>query len=222
MSTRDLGLVAVRLIEDFPEYYGYFGMREYAFDGRAPQNHRNRNPILGRIEGADGLKTGHTAEAGYGLVGSAKQGDRRIVFVISGLASEAERAEEAERIVNWAFRQFVERTVATPATSVAEAEVWMGAQSRVGLVPKEDVRLLMPAVLEGGVTAQAVYEGPVEAPVAAGQELGALLIEVDGMEPRRVPLVAQSDVARGGFVTRLRSAATALARQVAGEAAILR
>jgi D-alanyl-D-alanine carboxypeptidase (penicillin-binding protein 5/6) len=222
MSTRDLGIVAVRLIEDFPEYYGYFGMSEYAFDGRAPQNHRNRNPILGRIEGADGLKTGHTSEAGYGLVGSAKQGDRRIVFVISGLSSEAERAEEAERIANWAFRQFVERTVATPATSVAEAEVWMGAQSRVGLVPKEDVRLLMPAVLEGGVTAQAVYEGPVEAPVAAGQELGALLIEVDGMEPRRVPLVAQSDVARGGFVTRLRSAATALARQVAGEAAILR
>jgi D-alanyl-D-alanine carboxypeptidase (penicillin-binding protein 5/6) len=222
MSTRDLGIVAVRLIEDFPEYYGYFGMSEYAFDGRAPQNHRNRNPILGRIEGADGLKTGHTSEAGYGLVGSAKQGDRRIVFVISGLSSEAERAEEAERIANWAFRQFVERTVATPATSVAEAEVWMGAQSRVGLVPKEDVRLLMPAVLEGGVTAQAVYEGPVEAPVAAGQELGALLIEVDGMEPRRVPLVAQSDVARGGFVTRLRRAATALARQVAGEAAILR
>jgi D-alanyl-D-alanine carboxypeptidase (penicillin-binding protein 5/6) len=222
MSTRDLGLVAVRLIEDFPEYYGYFGMREYAFDGRAPQNHRNRNPILGRIEGADGLKTGHTAEAGYGLVGSAKQGDRRIVFVISGLASEAERAEEAERIVNWAFRQFVERTVATPATAVAEAEVWMGTQSRVGLVPKTDLRLLLPAVLESSVTARAVYQGPVEAPVTAGQEIGALVIEVEGMEPRRVPLVAQTDVPRGGFVTRLRGAAMALARQVAGEAAILR
>lgn len=222
MSTRDLGIVAVRLIEDFPEYYGYFGMREYAFDGRAPQNHRNRNPILGRIEGADGLKTGHTMEAGYGLVGSAKQGDRRIVFVISGLASETERAEEAERIANWAFRQFVERTVATPATAVAEAEVWMGAQPRVGLVPQKDVRLLLPAVLEGSVTARAVYEGPVEAPVAAGQEIGALVIEVEGMEPRRVPLVAQAEVPRGGFVTRLRSAAAALASQVAGEAAILR
>ncbi|MCX7644141.1 MAG: D-alanyl-D-alanine carboxypeptidase [Rhodobacteraceae bacterium] len=222
MSTRDLGIVAVRLIEDFPEYYGYFGMTEYGFDGRAPQNHRNRNPILGRIEGADGLKTGHTTEAGYGLVGSAKQGGRRIVFVISGLASETERAEEAERIANWAFRQFVERTVATPATAVAEAEVWMGTQARVGLVPKEDVRLLLPAVLEGSVTARAIYDGPVAAPIAAGQELGTLVIEVEGMEPRRVPLVAQADVGRGGFVTRLRSAAAALAGQVAGEAAILR
>jgi D-alanyl-D-alanine carboxypeptidase (penicillin-binding protein 5/6) len=222
MSARDLGLIAVRLIEVFPEYYRYFGMETFPFDGRAPQNHRNRNPILGRIEGADGLKTGHTSEAGYGLVGSAKQGNRRIVFVISGLASEAERAEEAERIANWAFRQFVERTVATPAVQVAEAEVWMGSAPRVGLVPREDVRLLLPAVQQGEVSAEVVYSGPVAAPVAAGQEIGALVISVEGMEPRRVPLVAASEVPRGGFLTRLRHAASALLSQVAGEAATLR
>lgn len=222
MSVRDLGLLAVRLIEEFPEYYGYFGMEEFAFDGRAPENHRNRNPILGRIEGADGLKTGHTSEAGYGLVGSARQGERRVVFVITGLGSEAERAEEAERIANWAFRQFVERTVATAGTRLAEAEVWMGAERRVGLVPAKDVRLLLPAVVQGEVSAEVVYQGPVAAPVAAGQALAELVIAVDDMEPRRVPLVAEAEVGRGGFLTRLRSAAEALFAQFAGEAAGLR
>ncbi len=222
MSVHDLGVLAVRLIEEFPEYYGYFGMEEFAFDGRAPENHRNRNPILGRIEGADGLKTGHTTEAGYGLVGSAKQGERRIVFVVTGLTSEAERAEEAERIANWAFRQFVERTVATAGTRLAEAEVWMGAERRVGLVPAADVRLLLPAVVQGEVSAEVVYEGPVPAPVAAGDALAELVITVEDMEPRRVPLVAEAEVGRGGFLTRLRSAAEALLAELAGEAASLR
>lgn len=222
MSVHDLGVLAVRLIEEFPEYYGYFGMEEFAFDGRAPENHRNRNPILGRIEGADGLKTGHTTEAGYGLVGSAKQGERRIVFVVTGLTSEAERAEEAERIANWAFRQFVERTVATAGTRLAEAEVWMGAERRVGLVPAADVRLLLPAVVQGEVSAEVVYEGPVPAPVAAGDALAELVITVEDMESRRVPLVAEAEVGRGGFLTRLRSAAEALLAELAGEAASLR
>lgn len=222
MSVRDLGILAVRLIEEFPEYYGYFAMAEFAFDGRAPQNNRNRNPILGRIEGADGLKTGHTVEAGYGLVGSVKQGDRRIVFVVTGLGSEAERAEEAERIANWAFRQFVERTVASSGTRLAEAAVWMGAERRVGLVPAEDVKLLLPAVMQGEFRAEVVYDGPVQAPVAAGQTLGELVISVDDMAPRRIPLVAEADVDRGGFVVRLRSAAEALFAKFAGEAASLR
>jgi D-alanyl-D-alanine carboxypeptidase (penicillin-binding protein 5/6) len=221
MSVHDLGRLAVRMIEHFPEYYGYFGEEEFAFDGRAPENHRNRNPILGRIEGADGLKTGHTEEAGYGLVGSAKQGNRRIVFVISGLASEAERAEEAERIANWAFRQFVERTIATAGTRIAEAEVWMGAERSVGLVPAEDVTLLLPAVVRGEVEAEVVYQGPVAAPIAAGQQLGELVISVEDMEPRRVPLVAETAVGRGGFLVRLRTAAEALFAQFAGEAASL-
>ncbi len=219
MSMRDLGLVATRLVEEFPEYYGYFSLETFPFDGRAPQNHRNRNPILNRIEGADGLKTGHTSEAGYGLVGSAKQGDRRIIFVITGLDSEAERAEESERIVNWAFRQFVERTVATSDTRIAEADVWMGAQGTVGLVPAEDVNLLLPAVVQSEVNAEVVYQGPVRAPVTAGQEVGRLVINVDGMAPREVALVAESDVAEGGYLTRLRAAASALILQFAGEAA---
>ncbi len=217
MSARDLGLIAVRLIEAFPEYYGYFGMETFAFDGRAPQNHNNRNPILGRIEGADGLKTGHTSEAGYGLVGSAKQGDRRIVFVIMGHTTETERAEEAERIANWAFRQFVQRTVATAGTRIASADVWLGSARQVGLVPAADVQLLLPAVTAGEIAAEVVYDGPVRAPVAAGQEIASLVVAIDGMEPRRVPLVAEAAVAEGGFLTRLQAAAGALYRKHAAE-----
>ncbi len=220
MTMHDLGIVAVRLIEDFPEYYGYFGMTEFPFDGRAPQNHRNRNPILGRVEGADGLKTGHTSEAGYGLVGSAKQGNRRVVFVVTGLQAETERTEEAERIVNWAFRQFVERTVAPAGTRVAEAEVWMGASARVGLVPAEDLKLLLPAVGQDGLQAQVSYRGPIDAPIVAGQPLAELVVSIEGMPDRRVPLVAEADVPRGGFVVRLRTAAEALfTRFVGAEAA---
>ena len=144
MSIRDLGVVATRLITDFPEYYGYFALEEFEFDGRSPSNRFNRNPLLGLGIGADGLKTGHTQEAGYGLVGSAKQGDRRVIFTITGLDTAQGRAQESESIVNWAFRQFAERTVTTAGTVVAEAEVWMGAQETVGLVAKEDVSLLLP------------------------------------------------------------------------------
>ena len=117
MSMHDLGVLATRLITQFPEYYGYFGQKEFLFDGRTPDNRFNRNPLLSLGIGADGLKTGHTSEAGYGLVGSAVQGKRRVVFVLTGMNSERERAEEAERVVNWAFRQFVEKTVLKEGTS---------------------------------------------------------------------------------------------------------
>ncbi len=219
MSLHDLGIVAERIIVDFPEFYPYFAMTEFPFDGRAPSNHRNRNPLLGRVEGADGLKTGHTSEAGYGLVGSAVQGDRRIIFVITGLANEAERAEESERIVNWAFRQFVARKVAAAGTRMGEAEVFLGAERRVGLVPMQDLTLLVPAVGAEEVAAEIVYAGPVPAPVAAGQPIGALEIRIPGMETRRVPLVAESAVARGGVLRRMITAAAALWGRALGMAA---
>jgi D-alanyl-D-alanine carboxypeptidase (penicillin-binding protein 5/6) len=219
MSLRDLGLVAERIIVDFPEFYPYFALTEFPFDGRAPANHRNRNPLLGRVEGADGLKTGHTSEAGYGLVGSALQGGRRIIFVITGLANEAERAEEAERIVNWAFRQFVARKAAAAGTRVGEAEVFLGAERRVGLVPMEDVTILVPAVGAEAATAEVVYAGPVAAPVAAGQPIGTLEIRVPGLETRRVPLVAETAVARGGLWRRVSTAAAALWNRAVGMAA---
>ena len=221
MSMRDLGIVAKRLVVDFPEYYPYFGETEFNYKDRAPANARNRNPLL-RISGADwvadGLKTGHTSEAGYGLVGSAKRGDRRVIFVITGLDSEKARAEESEAIANWAFRQFVSKTLAKGGTRVAEAEVFMGAATTVGLVPAADVTALLPAQVQEGVTAEVVYNGPLIAPVVAGTAVAELIVHVPGLPDLRTPLLAESDVAKGGFLTRLGTAAASLRTQVMGDA----
>lgn len=218
MSMRDLGILAVRLIEVFPEYYGYFGMEEFAWDNRAPQNRFNRNPLLKLGIGADGLKTGHTAEAGYGLVGSAVQGGRRVVFVLTGMESEKDRAEEAERIVNWAFRQFVQKTLVEKGKLLAEVPIWMGEQDQVGLQVSEDVSMLIPALVQGDIEAEVTYRSPLEAPVTAGQELGELVITLDGLPERRVTLVADRDVARGGFMPRVKTAAKVLIGKLAGSA----
>ncbi len=210
MSMRDLGILSKRLIEDFPEYYPVFGMTEYTYKDRSPDNRFNRNPLLKLGIGADGLKTGHTSEAGYGLVGSAKQGDRRIVFAITGLPSDQARAEEAERIVGWAFRQFSEKTVAKTGVRIAEAEVHLGDADMVGLVPAEDVKLLVPALVQDSVTAEVVYNGPLIAPVVKGSAVAELIIHAPDLPDRRVPLVAEADVGKAGFLKRVTTAAGTL------------
>ncbi len=221
MSMRDLGILAARLIDEFPEYYGYFALEEYEFDGRAPQNRFNRNPILGLGIGGDGLKTGHTEEAGYGLVGSAVQGNRRVVFVITGLNSVQERTQEAERTVSWAFRQFVERPLIEEGEIVARAPVWMGDHTSVELVAQEDVSLLMPATNTEFENMTVEYRSPIEAPVEEGQVVAELVVPRKDLPEARVPLVADRDVVRGGFLPRIRSASTVLFREVMGRAAAL-
>ena len=210
MSTRDLALLASRIISDFPQYYPLFSEKEFAFDGRAPQNTKNRNPLLGLGIGADGLKTGHTSEAGYGLVGSALQGDRRIIFVVSGLPSAQARAREAEAIVNWAFRQFVQRPIAKAGVVIAEADVHMGAETSVGLTPAEDFSTLIPVVSGNDLKAEVVYTGPISAPIEKGQELGELVLTPEGLPETRIPLVADRTIARGGFVERIKTASLQL------------
>ncbi|SFJ15494.1 D-alanyl-D-alanine carboxypeptidase family protein [Celeribacter neptunius] len=217
MSVHDLGRLAVRFITEFPEYYGYFGQHEFPYDNRAPQNRYNRNPLLKLGIGADGLKTGHTEEAGYGLVGSATQGTRRIVFVISGLGTDAERAQESERIVNWAFRQFAEKPVAEKGHEFARAQVWMGDQTEVGLVAAEDVSVLLPGSQLEGVTGEVVYTGPFEAPITQGDTLADLVIKREGLPEAHIPLVADRSVARGGLAPRLRTAFLVLKDKLEGQ-----
>ena len=214
MSMHDLGILAERLITEFPQYYSYFSEREFAFDGRAPDNRFNRNPLLPLNIGADGLKTGHTEEAGYGLVGSAVQGDRRVTFVVSGLQSAQQRATESERIVNWAFRQFAERTLVEQGSVVARADVFMGDSPDVGLTVAEDLTMLLPALatLGEGVQADVVYDGPLEAPIAQGQQIAELVIALEGFEDRRVPLVAAEAVEQGGIISRIGAAAETVLR----------
>ncbi|MEN8891691.1 MAG: D-alanyl-D-alanine carboxypeptidase family protein [Planktotalea arctica] len=214
MPMRDLALLANRLITDFPAFYPLFAEREFAFDGRAPQNTRNRNPLLALGIGADGLKTGHTREAGYGLVGSAKQRDRRIIFVISGLETTQARAEEAEAIVNWAFRQFAVKPVAKSGTAVASAEVWMGRDQSVPLVPRSNVSMLMPVLSQGAVKAEVVYNGPITAPITKNQQIAELVITPPGLPETRIPLVAGNDVPAGGFMSRIGTVAQLLISQL--------
>ncbi len=192
MSVHDLAILANRIIVDFPEYYPMFAETQFAFDGRVPSNANNRNPLLKLGIGADGLKTGYTSQAGYGLVGSAVQGDRRVVFVITGLDSKEDRAREAEALVNWSFRQFGEKTIAKAGTPIAQAEIWMGERGSVGLVPLEDITVLLPTLAGDKIPAEVVYSGPINAPVSKGQQLGELVIRPEDLPELRVPLVADA------------------------------
>lgn len=207
MSVRDLAFLGARMITEFPEYYGYFSQDDFTWEDITQ---RNRNPLLGLGIGADGLKTGHTEEAGYGLVGSAAIGKRRIVFVVSGLDSAADRAREAEQIVNWSFRQFVEKTLVTKGTEIARAPVWLGDFADVGLVAAEDFTVLLPALAQENLGGTVNFRTPVEAPVNTGDVLGELVVERDGLPEARLPLVADRDIARGGFLPRVQSASRLL------------
>ncbi|MDG2340541.1 MAG: D-alanyl-D-alanine carboxypeptidase, partial [Paracoccaceae bacterium] len=214
MSVRDLATLTERLISNFPQYYPLFSEREFKFDGRAPANSRNRNPLLGLGIGADGLKTGHTQEAGYGLVGSAVQGDRRVIFVLSGMNSTADRASESEKVVNWAFRQFVDRKVADKDAVLAQANVWLGSADTVGLVAPEDIHVLLPVPLADQLEARVDYTGPIQAPIKKGQILGTLVLPRNGLEDFSTPLVADRDVGIAGFIPRLKTSAQVLMRSL--------
>lgn len=218
MSMKDLAILAERLITEHAKYYPYFAETEFAFDGRSPSNRFNRNPLLRLNIGADGLKTGHTVEAGYGLVGSAVQGDRRVTFVISGIDEEAARAEESERIVNWAFRQFAEVDLLADGGPALRADVFMGAAPDVGLVPEGGVTLLLPVTGREAVTGEITFDGPIAAPLVAGTHLGTLTLTHPGMPPVAVPLMAQTDVARAGPLRRIQITGARVAGEVLGSA----
>ena len=216
MSMKDLGVLGTHLIETYPELYKVFSETEFNYKGRAPANANNRNPLLKLNIGADGLKTGHTKEAGYGMIGSVKQGERRIIFAFSGMTSDKDRASEAERIATWAFRQFALKTVAKSGAIVAEAEVFLGDAARVGLAPATDLRVLLPALAQDGLSAEVVYTGPILAPVVKGSKLADLIVHIPGLPDARIDLVAQSDVGPAGFVDRLMTAANQLRARYLG------
>lgn len=207
MSMRDLAFLGRQMVTEFPEYYGYFSQEEFTWE---EITQRNRNPLLGLGIGADGLKTGHTEEAGYGLVGSAVVGSRRIVFVVSGLDSAAERARESEQITNWAFRQFVEKKLVEDGAELGRAAVWMGDQPDIGLVAPQDMTVLLPALSQDNLDAEISYRSPLEAPISKGDVVATLIIQREGMADAELPLVSDRDVARGGFLPRVRSASRIL------------
>ena len=207
MSMRDLVRLTTLLIEQFPQFYPMFAETEFTWDG---VKQRNRNPLLGLGIGADGLKTGHTEEAGYGLVASAVRGDRRVVMAIAGLDGMSERSHEAERLINWAFRAFETRRLYAKGEGLVEAPVWIGAASRVTLAPERDVTVTAPYGNIDKAALKIRYDAPVEAPITQGQRIGSIEIAVPDLPPFSVPLVATAAVERGGFLTRVQAAAELL------------
>ena len=214
MSVKDLAILANRIVADFPDYYKMFAEETFEFDGRAAANTRNRNPLLGLGIGADGLKTGHTSEAGYGLVGSALQGERRVIFVITGLRSQSVRADEAEAIVNWAFRQFTEKKYGRKNDVIGLAPVWNGASPQVGLALAEDLNLLVPVFDGDDINFNAELKTPITAPLSKGATIGNLIISRPNLPTFKVPLVAAENIGLGGFKEKVLSAANFILRSI--------
>jgi D-alanyl-D-alanine carboxypeptidase (penicillin-binding protein 5/6) len=206
MTAKDLATLARRLITDFPEYYHYYSEHEFTYHGI---KQGNRNPLLYRTgSGVDGLKTGHTEEAGYGLTASAVRDGRRVIMILHGMQGMQERADQTGIVLDWAFREFGNYTVAAPGTVLGEAPVWMGAEKTVPLTVASDVLMTLPRSERQNVVAKAVFNGPVAAPIAAGQQIGELVIDVPGMPQARAPLVAAAPVAELGFGGRIAAALT--------------
>jgi len=204
MSTRDLAILARKIIKDSPELYKLFAEREFTWEKiRQP----NRNPLLSNFKGADGLKTGHTEENGYGLVGSAIiNGERRIV-VVNGLASNQDRAVESERLMRAAFNDFTKRALYKSGDIAGDALVFAGRAPSVPLVTNEEISMILHRADANTVTAKVIYEGPVQAPISEGQQIGYLRISAGEGEAREFPLYAGADVKAVGLLGRIGLAA---------------
>ena len=215
MSARDLAILTGRLASEFPQYYHYFAETEFAFDNRAPANRFNRNPLLTLGLGADGLKTGYTSASGYGLAGSAVQNDRRVVFVMMSLPSVSIRTLEAQRYVDWFYRQFKGIKLFEKDEIVRNVPVWLGTERTVGTAVAADLVVPQPVFGDGTITAHAVFDRTLEAPIDNGETVGSLVVTIGGLEREIiVPLVAANAVERGGFGVRMQVSARILMKRL--------
>ena len=207
MSMRDLGILARKIIKDYPDYYALFSEREFTWE-KIRQS--NRNPLLKAFDGADGLKTGHTDESGYGVVGAAvKDGVRRIV-ILNGLESDKERTREARRMMLIAFNDFEERTLFEAGDIVADAAVFGGKAPAVPLITRDTVSVIAHRSALDNIKATFVYRGPVAAPVQEAQQIGYLTVTQATGEKRDYPLFAGRRVSETGAIGRIAIAAQRL------------
>jgi D-alanyl-D-alanine carboxypeptidase (penicillin-binding protein 5/6) len=190
MSCRDIAILAMRIIRDFPEYYHYDSEKTFKYNNI---EQGNRNPMVQKGT-ADGLKTGHTEGGGYGLVVSSRRGDRRVIAVLNGLESMHQRAEESERLMDWSFANFEDVTLFTAGDVVERVRVWLGTAPTVPLVGGRDLVVTMPRNWRKNASVKIAYDAPIYAPVAKGTTLGRLTIVGQGVPGMEVPLLAGSDV----------------------------
>ncbi len=208
-TARDLATLAAATIQETPELYkAFYRKKDFTWGrtlgGNRPITQGNRNPLLGKVEGADGLKTGHTEEAGYGFTGSAEQGGRRIIMVVAGLDSFNQRIGESVKFMDWGFRAWKSQPLFAKGERVADAEVQLGGDDAVALVAPRNLAVTLPTgVAAGNIRVRVVYDGPIKAPIAAGQPVAQLVVTTPDTPPQAMPLVAEKAVAEAGFFGRL-------------------
>jgi D-alanyl-D-alanine carboxypeptidase (penicillin-binding protein 5/6) len=199
MSPRDLAILSQRLINDFPEYYSYFAETEFTYNNITQGN---RNTLLTKNVGVDGLKTGHADEAGYGIVISAMRGDRRLILVVNGLKNEAERSKEALSLLNYGFMNFSNVTIAKANDPLVTADVWLGNADKVKLVAKQDIIVTVPVDQKKSIKAVATYLSPVYAPISSEQTLGTLNVQINE-ENKAFQLYTNQDIEKLSFFERI-------------------
>jgi serine-type D-Ala-D-Ala carboxypeptidase (penicillin-binding protein 5/6) len=205
VTTRELATLARHIIRTYPDFYQLFAQPEFTWNKIRQQN---RNPLLGAMNGADGLKTGYTKEAGYGLVGSAAQNDLRLVVVVTGVSTAKERADEAKKALEWGFRNFEQRTIFAEGQTIGTAKVFGGASSRVALKADGEVKVMLPKSGADRLIARIVYTGPVPAPVAEGTPIGNLKVWRNDNLILTMPLRAAENVGKGNMPQRAFDAVT--------------
>lgn len=196
-SAADLAELARLTIENYPQYYDWYDDPEYTWGA---YTQANRNPLLGTMDGADGLKTGHLDASGYGLTGSAVRDGKRRIIVLNGTESKAARAQEAERLMRMAFTAFETRTIAGGDTRLAELDVWMGERRQVGVRLPDSLEVTAHKRAFARGKSEIVHDRLIEAPIAAGDQIATLVVTIEGKDPIELPLVATEDVARLGFI----------------------
>jgi D-alanyl-D-alanine carboxypeptidase (penicillin-binding protein 5/6) len=214
-TARDLATLAQATIETTPDLYKkFYTQRSFTWGrtlgGNQPIEQGNRNPLLDKVPGADGLKTGHTDEAGYGFTGSAEQSGRRIIMVVAGLSSFGQRAEESVKFMDWGFRAWKSQPLFAAGQKVSIAKVQMGGDSEVGLVAPRNLAVTLPAGAAANIRVRVVYDGPVKAPIAKGQHIADLVVSTPDTPPQSMPLVAAEAVGKAGFFGRIWTGLTSL------------
>jgi D-alanyl-D-alanine carboxypeptidase (penicillin-binding protein 5/6) len=208
VTPREMAQLAAHIIADYSDFYHYFGEREFTWN---KIHQLNRNPLLTMDVGADGLKTGDTAESGFGLVGSAVQNGQRLIVVVNGLKTAADRAEESRKLLEWGFRSFDARTLFQTGDAVGQADVYGGAQGEVALVAEKPVKVFAAHGSGDKLSAKIIYQGPLIAPVAEGVEVGRLRIWRGQSQVLEVPLKTGGSVAAGTLTQRALDAGLELA-----------
>ena len=203
VSTRDLSIVALRTIQDFPEYYHYYAEKEFTYGGI---RQTNRNPLLYGMKGADGLKTGHTQASGYGLAASAERDGRRLVLVLNGLPNERARTQESRRLLEWGFREFGNYELFKASQEVDKVRVWLGTENTVQLVIEEDFVLTLPKKNRKEMQVSLLYNEPIPAPIVEGTEVAKIIVKISDANVAEIPLVAGKSVERLGFFGRMEAA----------------